>query len=359
MSPSPVLDAANLPDAAVPFVRELVLEILRRAPANLGSPPRFAAQELDDPRRCAHSARSLVQWFGTVPDTLGRRMEELEAVFCSLLDLVQGLDGRVRRAVLQARSRAEEESTFVTTLHEVLQGLRASLAPEQRAGHMEELLDEVLRRIESRDTNGGAGRMEISAHFDRIQGDLDQLRGDIAAVERQTRTLRQQSLRDTLTGLWNRRAYEARVAEEVTRAMRYRFPLSVALWDVDRFTAINQQHGHTTGDLVLQALSGRVLGMLRRSDFLARTDGEEFAVIFTGTDGAQAAVAAEKIRLLVAGTPVDTPAGPIRVTASVGVAGLHPEETWIDLCRRAAQALAAAQADGGIAAVAGEGTGRL
>ncbi len=352
MPPSPVLDAANLPDTAVPFVRELVLEILRRTPANLGSPPRFAAQDLDDPRRCAHSARSLVQWFGTVPDTLGRRMEELEVVFGTLLDLVQGLDGRVRRAVLQARGRAEEESTFVTTLHEVLQGLRDSLrddGPRDRAG---ELLDELLRRIESREKHDGEGRLEISAHFDRIQGDLDHLRGDIAAVEKHTRALRQQSLRDPLTGLWNRRAYEARVAEEVARAVRYRFPLSVALWDVDRFTTINQQHGHTTGDLVLQALSGRVLGMLRRSDFLARTDGEEFAVIFTSTHGAQAAVAAEKIRSLVAETPVDTPAGPIRVTASAGVAEYHPGEAPVDLCRRATQALAVAQDSGCSAAVA-------
>ena len=297
MPPSPVLDATNLPETAVPFVRELVLEIVRRAPANLGSPPRFAARDLDDPVRCANSARSLVQWFDTVPDTLGRRMEELEAVFGSLLELVQGLDGQVRRAVLRARGRAEEESTFVTTLHEVL-------------------------------------------------------RSNIATVEQQTRALREQSLRDPLTGLWNRRAYEARVAEEVARAVRYQFPLSVALWDVDRFTAINQQHGHTTGDLVLQTLSGRVLGMLRRSDFLARTDGEEFAVIFTGTHGAQAAVAAEKIRGMVSETPVETSAGPIQVTASAGVAELRPGEAPMDICRRAAQALAAAQDNDGVAAAA-------
>jgi diguanylate cyclase len=343
MPPSPILDAAHLPPDAVPYVRELVLEILRRAPANLGSPPRFDARDLADPVRCSNSARSLVQWFGTVPDTLGRRMEELEALFGSLLELVQGLDGRVRRAVLGARTRAEEESTFVATLHEVLQDLRDSLDPGHPAERTPRLLDEVLRRIASRETDGGAGRLEISAHFDRIQEDLDQLRADIMAVEQQTRALRQQSLRDPLTGLWNRRAYKGRVAEEVARATRYRFPLSVALWDVDHLSHINQQHGHPTGDLVLQALAGRVLGMLRRSDFLARTDGEEFAVIFTSTPGTQAQVAVEKIRRMVSATPVDTPAGPIAVTASAGLAELVPGEAPADLCHRAAQALATAQ----------------
>lgn len=349
MHPSPVLDAANLPETAVPFVRELVLELARRAPSALGTPPRFTTEELATAARCSHSARSLVQWFDTVPDTLGRRVEELEAVFHALLELAQGLDKRVRRAVFEARSRAEEESAFVAGLHDVLLGLRSQADPGSPAGPAGELVDELLRRIRSRDSAGSGSPLQISAYFDPIQADLEQLRSDIAKVEQQTRSLRKQSLRDPLTGLWNRRAYTARVEEEVKRAVRYGFPLSLGVWDVDQLSAINRQHGHPTGDLVLQALAGRVLGELRRCDFLARTDGEEFAVIFTSTDEHQAATAAEKICATVAGTPVDTPAGPIRVTASAGVAGLRAGDTPAALCSRAAQALVAAQGKGSLA----------
>jgi diguanylate cyclase (GGDEF)-like protein len=83
--------------------------------------------------------------------------------------------------------------------------------------------------------------------------------------------------------------------------------------------------------------------MLRRSDFLARTEGEEFAVIFTNTPEPQAKMAAEKIRRLVAKTPVDTAAGSIAVTASIGVAELRPGDSPTDLHQRATQLLSRAQ----------------
>ena len=66
--PSPILISDNLPNPAVPFVRELLLEISRRIPTNLGTPPRFDPADLDDAERCARAVQGLVRWFDTMPD---------------------------------------------------------------------------------------------------------------------------------------------------------------------------------------------------------------------------------------------------------------------------------------------------
>jgi diguanylate cyclase (GGDEF)-like protein len=132
---------------------------------------------------------------------------------------------------------------------------------------------------------------------------------------------------DAKTGLLNAATWESEAVAEISRAMRTRSPLSVALIDIDHFKAVNDTYGHLVGDKVLRALSDAFREQLRDYDLAGRFGGEEFVVLLPQTDEADALSIAERLRAHVAGmaVPADDGAGPgtlVRLTVSVGVAAL-------------------------------------
>ncbi len=147
---------------------------------------------------------------------------------------------------------------------------------------------------------------------------------------------------DKLTGLWNRRKFDALLHSEVERCHRYHQPLALILFDLDHFKHINDKHGHIIGDQVLTSVAQTVTRHLRASDTLARWGGEEF-VILTPLRLNAAVALAEKMRQLIADQPIP-PVGAI--SASLGVAELNRSESGEDLLRRADAALYRAKATG-------------
>jgi diguanylate cyclase (GGDEF)-like protein len=101
---------------------------------------------------------------------------------------------------------------------------------------------------------------------------------------------------DSLTGLANARRFEASLEAEMVRSVRYARPLSVALFDLDGFKAVNDTHGHGTGDDVLRATAAALRGNVRASDLPARLGGDEFAVLLVETGGVAARDAARQMR---------------------------------------------------------------
>ncbi len=118
---------------------------------------------------------------------------------------------------------------------------------------------------------------------------------------------------------------------ELDRADRYGDELSLVLFDIDHFKTINDRFGHAAGDRVLVELAGRVRAKLRESDGLGRWGGEEFLVLMPHSTDEEAHQLAEKLRRLVAETPIE---GVGTVTASFGVAQRRPLESAESLFRR-------------------------
>lgn len=134
-------------------------------------------------------------------------------------------------------------------------------------------------------------------------------------------TIRQLSITDPLLATFNRRYLDEKLPHEIARALRYGRPLSLVMTDIDHFKAVNDEHGHVTGDEVLRAFAERLQASLRQSiDWVARYGGEEFVLVLPESSLEAAACVAEKIRRECAEGPLrDTLC---RVTASFGVATL-------------------------------------
>lgn len=161
-------------------------------------------------------------------------------------------------------------------------------------------------------------------------------------------TLRNQSLRDALTGLFNRRYLDDALAREIGRARRNTLPLSVIMIDLDHFKRFNDTNGHEGGDALLAEFGQTLARVVRSEDIACRFGGEEFAVILPGADFAAALQRAEELRAAVTRMSVKLRGATLApVTASLGVAALHDHgKTGPDLLKAADEALYEAKKDG-------------
>lgn len=120
---------------------------------------------------------------------------------------------------------------------------------------------------------------------------------------------------DSLTNLYNRRAFMARLNEEVRRSSRTGQALSLVMLDIDDFKSYNDTFGHPEGDILLQQLANVIQGNLRGNDIAARTGGEEFSVILMDADAEGAVRVADKLRYMIASHPWDLRP----ITVSLGI----------------------------------------
>lgn len=171
----------------------------------------------------------------------------------------------------------------------------------------------------------------------------------LAMVNLQLRdTLRQQSLRDPLTGLYNRRYLEESLARELLRCERRGLPLSVVMVDVDHFKRFNDSHGHAAGDALLTRVGQILQEQLRGEDIACRYGGEEFTLVLPEADREAAARRAEDIRIAISRVSVPhlhETVGAITVSLGVSTFPIHAR-TPQELLRLADAALYRAKAEG-------------
>ena len=151
---------------------------------------------------------------------------------------------------------------------------------------------------------------------------------EITHRKRQEHELKRLAHTDPLTALHNRRGFFVRA--DHARRQCAPAPLALLALDVDLFKAINDNHGHAVGDIVLQQIAGRMAAVLREQDLLARIGGEEFAALLPGLSGAEALETAERVRRAVCDHAVRCQGLRLQTSVSVGVALLEAGDDDID-----------------------------
>lgn len=146
----------------------------------------------------------------------------------------------------------------------------------------------------------------------------------LASLSAQAVELERLSTEDGLTGVFNRRHLDGRLALEWERARRFEHPLSVALLDIDHFKQVNDQYSHASGDEVLRRVAAYLRSHTRQVDVVARYGGEEFAIVFVETSLQVAASVCELLRAGIAALEWGAPLDALRVTISIGIAS-QPE----------------------------------
>lgn len=278
--------------------------------------------------------------------------------------------GRIAHVVVSLHERVQAEragiENFLGVVTERLQELESYVEgahADHQAGESAALAlgDDVTREV--RDLEDAAGactdqaslretlntrltriNARVAAHVDQEQQRRQHALAELARLDRQLRETeteagrlqrhldeeRARAAQDSLTGVWNRGAFDKRLDEEVARARRSRRPLALMFLDVDHFKRLNDSYGHQAGDRVLSSVAKMIASGLRVHDFPARYGGEEFVVLMPDTVSEQALVVAERVREAVAGASFRFKGQPVQVTLSAGVCELrdgdNPEE---------------------------------
>ena len=226
---------------------------------------------------------------------------------------------RVAQMEEEARRLAEELSQLKAT-HDRVVNQR-----DQLADHEVSLKTELDELSTVKSTMGSA----IS--------DLQEKINALEKVKAETEEFRFKATHDSLTGMWNRAAIFDVLKRELLRAQREGTFVGVLLADIDHFKKINDVYGHLTGDAVLREVAQRINAAVRTYDSVGRYGGEEFLVVLSGVEE-EPVKHAERIRVLVSETPVDTREGAIPVTLSLGASISGPELQEIEELIRVADA---------------------
>jgi diguanylate cyclase (GGDEF)-like protein len=192
-----------------------------------------------------------------------------------------------------------------------------------------------LRALAAKATRYGEGDFSLHAgtfkwppEFTPLNQALEGMAQQLAAREnvliQENRQLETLAQLDGLTGVPNRRCFDARLRAEWSASAKTGEPLSLLMIDVDHFKRYNDRYGHPAGDACLKAIAACLArGELRRNDFIARYGGEEFAVVLPSLPSTSAMEIAERLRLAVFDLALENSQCPLgRITISVGVAGL-------------------------------------
>lgn len=155
---------------------------------------------------------------------------------------------------------------------------------------------------------------------DHLRREKERADAAVVELEEANRRLLTMATTDPLTGAANRRQYKDRVVVEMARAQRKGFSLALLALDLDYFKQINDRYGHLAGDAVLTSFVREMHQVVRPSDLIARTGGEEFRILLPDTGLEESVVIAERIRARVAAMTVDTDQGQVRFTVSIGCA---------------------------------------
>ncbi len=239
------------------------------------------------------------------------------------------LDGRVAVLALPVGepNLSPQDRKYLTAMRQALitgflaAGSLAALLGLLLGRRMSAALDELTEAIRTMPANGELQQPvpqrsndeigDLAAAFNRMGADLMQSHAE----------LRELSIRDPLTQLYNRRHFDAQAAQLFEQAVRYGHPLTVMVGDLDHFKQINDGFSHAVGDEVLRRVARLLLQHTRKSDLLARYGGEEFVIAFAETGMEQAAQQCETLRRLIENQPWQEMQAGLRVTISMGLNG--------------------------------------
>lgn len=195
-------------------------------------------------------------------------------------------------------------------------------------------------------------RKNIEDSLNKANRELEKRLEEIQILQAQ---LREESIRDPLTNLYNRRYLEDSLRREFAHAHREKYPVSIIMADIDHFKRVNDTHGHSVGDGVLKELSDRLISSFRTEDIVCRYGGEEFIIVMPGASALTAFQRTEQFRKLMEEKEIIAGEKHINITISAGIAVYPKNGTMVDeVIKKADGYLYQAKSSGRNRVIAGE-----
>ncbi len=262
----------------------------------------------------------------------GQRAQELDYI----TDKDEELKAIIAIIAAEIQTSADRDQAFTETISRSVKQLDEAVDIDDIRQLRQKITDEVgflTRQVQLKKTQDQTRMLLMEEQIQILNSKLD-------TAEQQTKT-------DTLTSLFNRRAFDEHLLAEICLAKHKQQPLSLVIIDIDHFKKVNDTFGHLVGDEILTKTAELIIkAFFRKSDFVARYGGEEFAVIQSQTNIAAAKKSAEELRSRMTRATIPTESGEVPITISAGITDFQGDESHSEFVARADKALYQAKESG-------------
>lgn len=344
---------ATEPEATPP--NQILLNLLEQA-----SWPGHWGTEVGQLKRRLTDQSTADEWVTVLQDLLElsarsfgdakKEIREAEDFLEELTQRLQDLEEHLRKAHTGRSELFDHSRRLNAEVSAQVGGLESSL---ETAADLQQLKRAVSLRLQAIQQSMDVFLDEEQQWFTQAESSEQELRERLSTLEKESNELRHRMLEahhlallDAVTDLPNRMAYEERVEQEYARWKRFAEPLTMLVWDVDNFKAINDRYGHQAGDKALRVIAQSLKQRLRETDFIARYGGEEFVTLLCGADEEQAYKVAEKMRMGVMECAFHSAGKAVNVTISCGLSQFAEGDSSEAVFARADQAVYQAKRNG-------------
>tara|TARA_R110002073_G_scaffold78991_4_gene190085 strand:+ start:16979 stop:18709 length:1731 start_codon:yes stop_codon:yes gene_type:complete len=236
------------------------------------------------------------------------------------LSKVQGflIESQTADANWQSKNKAFDQ-VVRNQVDEISQKIDSSADLDELKESISKHLDSIYQAVDQHDGDGKQFEKEKESEVKALQEKIQAMEQEAAYIRKRLKEERGKALRDALTTLPNREAYDERFELELERWKRYQKPTTLVVADIDFFKNINDSYGHLSGDKVLQIIAKELRSRVRKTDFVARYGGEEFVMLLPETNLAAALMVVEKVREMVGRLPFHFRDEHIQITMSFGL----------------------------------------
>lgn len=322
---------------AIRCLRDFRASILGEAMDHLSDEPLQRANSLLEAVRNSHE---LDQLLAVNPDILlilkvafqkvGGELEEFTRLFHEIGRNLMAMETDLVASFGTAQETFRYNNDFNNSLEGELTDISESV---RQVGELNDFKKFLLRRLDGIRSAVEQKRRADERQLKKANKEIQRLRqrvrlakDELNRVSAEAESLEKEVLLDPLTGIHNRRAYEKRIQEEISRFLAEGQVFSMLLIDIDHFKDVNDRHGHWAGDRCLEEFTKLVKSALRVTDFLARYGGEEFIAILPGTGSEGIEMASERVRQVIERARFICRDQQIPMTVSIGGTYARPED---------------------------------
>jgi diguanylate cyclase len=260
-------------------------------------------------------------------ESLARERLQTAALLSEVTSRLEEMGSYLTESSSASRSRFEDSQSHSDSMMSEMRGLTNEASSATELVALQSLVTQRLERVARQVSDFRAREDDRMSEY---TGRAERMRARIADLERETSDLNSKLANekhgarlDPLTGVANRKSFDERLVQEMTRGPRADHPLAMLLWDLDGFKIINDTYGHRAGDRVLQSVASCFMAALRSGDFVARIGGEEFVVLLNGVRVGEAMRIANQVRSAVEALRFHFRGTPVVVTVSCGITELQ------------------------------------
>ncbi|MBI5408356.1 MAG: diguanylate cyclase [Nitrospirae bacterium] len=283
-------------------------------------------------------------------NSITTRNKELDEFLKQTMMYLAAIEGHLTNELSSHQQKFKDDRSFEENISSNVSGIQQSF---NASGDFSNIKAAVLNKIENINKGIEKKRSQDMTRLKEAEKTLGEMWERMNAIKQEADEIRKrsqeiefESVRDKLTGLYNRKAYDEKISQTLADVERYNVPASLMVCDIDFFKKINDKFGHKVGDLALKKLADLLRERLRKNDFITRYGGEEFVVILSHTDIKNAATAGEGVRSYIDKSVFSYKNHHIPLTISIGVSSFRKGDDVTTVFERADNALYLAKRSG-------------